>query len=809
MGMRAQGDADSSGPGVADRGAFFEGLARLSQRRWCALSVVVAVGIFYADWLTGRRYIWEDLLYHFYPAVVFLTSALRDLRMPLWDAGLRCGMPFLSEVQAGVIYPPNWILGLINWGERLPWLVYQWYLVAHVLLAGAGMYLFLGELRLAPAARSAGAITFCFSGFMAMRIIHAPLLQAAAWIPMAMFFVRRAVGAGRRTPLVGAWVALLMSFLAGCPQITLYGSMMVVVYWWFIGRGLWDTAGSSRLAGMREVCLQIVGVFGLVVLAGSMMVLPTIVDWSSSGRARYDFAQIADTSMPWWHLTTAVFPNFFGVVSGDGSGVPFWGVNRDSIEFRVWGIGPWYYWELAGYSGQVAFVGLIAALVGWRRWIGRPEMRFFAVWAIFCLWFMLGRYGGLFQVLYHVVPGMSMFRVPARMSLGLHFAGAVIVAQIVDMALCGEAVPWLRKYFRVAFFGCGILLVVLLVAGGSIVEALKQPVNWENACSEVGRAMAINGLLFLWLWDVGSGGRTFRSGLRVALPVIVTFADLYLAYSHFHRGRQNPDEYYADRMGIVPRIREMRRTEGPFRFAQMREGLLSEEVVFPRNMADIYPDLEVPEGYVTFNPRRIAEFQSMRNVAAKLDIMNVRLLANAQGGRLALTMNTNALPRARVYHAREEFASWPELLAALEEGRLDYRKRLGLIQGESGDVSGILAGGPEVPEPVSIERVTPERMRLRTRMAAPGAIFVSQTYYSGWRARDAGGRDLRVVPGFGALTAILVPSAGETDIAFEYRPRELGYGMALSLVGLGGGVVLWGVLRRRERLVGTENRGTP
>ncbi|HPA19390.1 MAG TPA: hypothetical protein PLU30_16710 [Verrucomicrobiae bacterium] len=777
------------------------------RRWWGALAVAACVALFYYDWLLGRAFIWEDLVYQWYPALSHLGEALRQGRMPLWNPGLRCGMPFFSDVQTGVFYPPHWLSVLFVEGGRVPWLAYQWYLVAHVLVAGLGTFLLLREQGRLPAAAAVGGVTFSLSGFMAMQVTHAPFLLAYSWMPAGLFCVRRFVNGGGATALLGIWLAVTLSFLAGCPQMTLYGSLLVAAYWAFEARRTAPPGAGWRV--LRGTAIRVVLVFALVLMVGAPVLLPSLADWGGSGRSTYTFAQIADSSVPWYYLSTLVFPNFFGIANGSGEGVAFWGVNRDSIEFQTWKMAPWQYWESAGYAGQLAVLGLAVALLGWGAWRSRPEVRFFAVWALFCLWFMLGRYGGLFQVLYSAVPGLGMFRGPSRMSCGLDLAMAVLAANLVDGVLRGESVALVQKVARWAFFGCLGFLVLFLAVGQGWAKGLKEPANFDNAGFAIARAVAICGVLLWWVRDVARGGRAFGGVLASALPVLVAFADLYLAHAHFHRGRQNPAEYYADRMGIVPRIREMQRTEGPFRFVQMREGRLSEEVVFPRNAAYVYPGLEVPEGYVTFTPKRIGEFHAMKNESAKLDIMNARLLANVQEGRLVLGMNTNALPRAKVYYAREEFGSWPEMLAALEAGRLDYRNRLGLVKGESGDISGILAGGAEVPAPVSIERVTPERMRLRTRMAAPGAIFVSQTYYSGWRARDASGRELRVVPGFGAFTAILVPSAGDADIAFEYHPRELVAGVGLSLIGAAGVGALWWVLRRREGPAPRFGEGSP
>ncbi len=765
------------------------------RRWWGALAVAAGIAAFYSDWLSGRAFIWEDLVYQWYPALSHMGEALGQGRLPLWNPGMRCGMPFFSDVQVGAFYPPHWLSALLVDDGRIPWLAYQWYLVAHVLVAGLGTFLLLKDQRLSPAAAAVGGMGFALSGFMTMQITHAPFVMAFSWMPLALACAGRAARGGPAIATAGAWLSLSLSFLAGCPQMTLYGSLLVVAYWAFQA---WRACGGvpRALAGAGA---RLVAVFALVLLTGAMVLLPSLADWATSGRSGFGFEQIADLSLPWYYLATLVFPNFFGIANGSGEGAHFWGVNRDTIEFRTWGAAHWQYWEFAGYAGQLAVLGLVVALVGWRAWRDRPEVRFFAVWALLCLWFMLGRYGGLFQVLYSIVPGVGMFRTPSRMSCGFTLAAAVLAAHLVDMVLRGQATALIGKVTRFAFFGCLGVLVLFLATGQGWCEGLKDPANFDGAGFAIARAAAICGILFWWVTDLAGGGRAFRGAAASALPVVVAFADLYLAHAHFHRGRQNPDEYYADRLGIVPRIREMQRTEGPFRLAQLREGRLSEEVIFPRNAAYLYPGLEVQEGYVTFTPARLGEFVAIKNDAAKLDIMNARIVANASGGRLVMGVNTNALPRARAYHACQEFPSWKDMRAALEAGKIDYRHRLGLVAGEAGDTSAVFAGGSEAPAPVTVERASPERMRLRAEMAAPGAIFVSQTYYAGWRARDASGRPLRVVPAFGAFTAILVPEKGPCDIAFEYRPRELAVGAALSGLGVVGALALWWALRRRER----------
>ena len=68
------------------------------------------------------------------------------------------------------------------------------------------------------------------------------------------------------------------------------------------------------------------------------------------------------------------------------------------------------------------------------------------------VWFACGRNLGFYTVLYHVVPGMSLFRVPAR-SLFLANLGAAVLAGMGMQALksvTGSSAAWRKLALRCA-----------------------------------------------------------------------------------------------------------------------------------------------------------------------------------------------------------------------------------------------------------------------------------------------------------------------------------------------------------------------
>src|ERR1035441_6727413 len=114
---------------------------------YCAIGVLaLLVLFFYWRFLMGKCCIWDDTLTEFYPGVNYFATSLRFGRFPLWFPGVHDGIPFYSDIQMSVFYPPQWLLPLFVNKGRLPFLAYQWYIVFHNLLGGVFLYSYLRNL---------------------------------------------------------------------------------------------------------------------------------------------------------------------------------------------------------------------------------------------------------------------------------------------------------------------------------------------------------------------------------------------------------------------------------------------------------------------------------------------------------------------------------------------------------------------------------------------------------------------------------------------------------------------------------------
>jgi hypothetical protein len=271
---------------------------------------------------------------------------------------------------------------------------------------------------------------------------------------------------------------------------------------------------------------------------------------------------------------------------------------------------------------------------------------------------------------------------------------------------------------------------------------------------------------------------------------MLVFVDLYLATHKFHQGKVNPEEYYADRGGLISQMKKLRAQEGPFRIAQLRNGAISEEVIFPRNIGYLYPGYEALEGYAVFNMKEYNSFVGLTNTQARLDIQNVGIIAypDMRSRRVEVKRYTNSLPRAKFYHSVRSYADTKAIYADLDAGRLDYRREVGVLA-EDCSRFGLAcdSGSTNAIARVSFAEVSPEEYRIEYTTTTPGVIFVSENFYPGWEA-NAG--QYPMIRAFGAFKGIVVKEPGHGVITVKFSPRSFRLGLAITLTTL---LVLLGV----------------
>lgn len=362
-----------------------------------------------------------DAFVYFYPLIAYRDARLLAGQLPLWAPDYFLGVPFLANPQTGVLYPPNW---LTLWLP--PPRAYAWQLVGHTLFGAAGAFCCARRvLRVDALGGFAAALIAAYGGFAQSMVGHVNQLQAAAWLPWALLLAETAWCARSRRAAVGLGVALALQLLAGHAQQSYMTAAFLGA--WLLGRslsgweGMWVRAhrGQAQSASPKptgavpphagppppaEGAVRAVFVLGVGGVLAALLAAPQLLpmqELTARGirAGGMTFREAAAFSLPPWALPSSLLPVFSS--AGQPSS------------------------EWLGYVGVAGLVLAGLGVVGGHR---RAEALLLAAIAAGALLLALGQIGPLYPIAYRLVPGVGLFRVPARWLFVWSFALALLAA---------------------------------------------------------------------------------------------------------------------------------------------------------------------------------------------------------------------------------------------------------------------------------------------------------------------------------------------------------------------------------------------
>jgi hypothetical protein len=738
----------------------------------------------------GRTLFGRDITPFFYPMKHVLVESIRSGTLPFWNPGIANGEPFFASLQPGVLYPGSLLLYFFPLSVSFDWLV-----VLHYPLAGAGLFLLLRRWGRSPAASWVGAAAFMLGGYLVSIGNFPNNLQTVTWVPWLFWAWDRFLD----RPLSGrlaAFAALCaIAFLGGEPQM-----LGLSLLWVFLH-------GALRIeARQLERWRQLTGFAAAGAVALALVAVQLI-----------PFVEFVAHSV----RTMAVDMSYASARSLEVAGlIHLWippvldeGIHGFTTRFFAASSTPWI---LSPYPGAVAG-GLALAGIGI---VGRRRVAFWAGSALLGILFALGANSPAYRFLFDTVPLLRPFRYPEKFLLLPAMAIAVLAAGGADAAIEPG-----RRIRASAILGVGAALFGIVATGLTlvpdlIVAACGGPIREAVLCADpITAARLYAGVCFrlflltgLAALAIGTGGRgRLRPEAVVGLLGMLVAADLIAAHA-----RINPSveariyEVPAwparalDQIGADPQAYRFR--------GSPHEAAMGSVVTVPGayELTNLYLDFETMgpnvgqlAGYLHQDGLQGVELRSvaMTNDAAVngwavdpvhfLRAMNVRWYADPtaaadllSGLRVAamhpdlplrLFEVPDPLPRAYLVTDWEHATSpWVALARTLEPH---------FPLGETV----VLEGSPE-PGPLDGTGTVLEadyglnRIRLQTRTTGPMLLVVNDRYYPGWRAQ-VNGEEAPVLRAGGIFRAVAVPP-GDSRVEFVFRPSRLLPGAVLTALGL-------------------------
>jgi hypothetical protein len=344
---------------------------------WIALcTFVFLVLMFYWRPLTSPNTTQQwDTIDYTYCVQKYVSEELKTFRLPHWTEFAYSGYPFLSDPQVAAWYPLNWPFFLAGITPK----TMQWELALHALLACMGAWLLARLLLRDELCAGPVAITYGFSGFFAGHASHLNVVQAAAWLPLALFGVHTSMRSVKPRHLVLTGLACTALFMPGQFQIALYCFAAIAVYALVV-------AAMEKRWRAAVVVLTTCGI--LTVLLSCILWLPSLELYGQSTRAAVRFVAQTNAALEPRALWTLVSPDHYGSVSGNYTGP------QDQTQFYF-------------YAG-LAVVPL--AILG----LALNRVRWFALALIVPFgWYAFGPAAGLYGIIARL-PGFGAVRAPVH-----------------------------------------------------------------------------------------------------------------------------------------------------------------------------------------------------------------------------------------------------------------------------------------------------------------------------------------------------------------------------------------------------------
>ncbi len=783
---------------------------RRDERRWDLLSAALLAGMFAAFFgraISGAVYQpadGGDLVSFLFPIYRFAARTLSQGQLPLWNPHLYGGAPFITDIQAGFLYPPNLLLFLLNPAFDYRWM--QLLSIGHLWWAGLGVYALVRALgRSRPAALLAG-LAF---GLCDILFIHLGNLNLVAVLSWSGWILTACHLALTRRSLLWAGVAAALFAIAnyaGHAQSSYYLAMTVGIYslgllaadyWENLDTGAQRTALRQSLAGLQYPLT----VFVLAGFLSAPILLPAFEMLPYTQRGAFDYQDTVSYSL-------APGPAFIGLLTPG-----------------FFGRGPWDYWgswdrvELP-YAGLVTLLLAASAIL-----LHLPERRRRLLpWLVLALSGFVIALGGNTPVhgwLTRILPVYGSFQAPARTIVLWALALSVLAAFGLD-ALLGDrstsrqhSQPSLRAmYFSLIHFGAPALLVFAIpltlvttrVLSGDPVAIERASMSAQAVLLATAVWLAVSLLLVLYR------RKRIVGGMFAALLLILLLLELTVAGVNIDVSDNDPSRSFAQ-PEIIAYLQGQAEDNGaadrgsahsspvhsglaPFRI-DVRTGIYD---LWQPNTAALFGLQDV---WGIYNPLVLTHWQGLwdNNPGRHTriyDMYNVRFVIVRDGtplddqytlsydapGPLAVYENPDPLPRAWLVPAARVLPDEDAVLAALKQPSFEPMHAVVLAQRH--DISSIPATADEsglssMAGPVSVLAYSPNEIVLTAHAERPGYLVLSEVWFPGWLA-TVNGKPVPVWRTNYTFRALPVP-IGDLEIKLWYAPESWRRGLALFGVG--------------------------
>ncbi|MCL4359724.1 YfhO family protein [Patescibacteria group bacterium] len=721
-----------------------------------------------------------DVITQMFPWKVLTVMTWKIPEVPLWNPYSFSGTPQLANYQSAVLSPFNLLFMVLPMIDAWSVLV-----LLQPLLAGLFMFLFLRSSGVTRPASLLGGIAFMFSGFLTVWMAYGTLGYAVLWLPFILWSVRRSLDRGGWFPLLGVSFGVMMSFLSGHFQISLYVAAMSFAYL------LWETIASKKY----RQALYLTGFSFCGILLSLPQLLPATYAYLASVRSVL-FGKGGEV-IPWNYLVTLIAPDYYGnpVTRNDWFG---------------------HYAEWASYIGVIP---LTFALYEAVNRLKDKRIWFFLVSCVVTL--LLATKTPLSAFLFWSKVPVIATSAASRIIVLFSFSLAVVGAFGID-ALCSD---WRDRRIKNLLKAAVPIVIALVLLWTVTLRHMGLPSEWAGVA--VRNLILPTGVLSVGLIAAGAG--FFLRGINVRKTLLFVLIGLSAFEMLRYAGKWmpfDPKEYVYPPTAVgtfLSNASGVNRVFGniynEFTGTNRLQSIVGYDAVYQERYGEFIST--AVNGTIRAPERSLVQFPKDGAYSEKiLGFLGAKYLVHRiSDGRYGWTYPYWKYPNYvkvfedAYYQVFENTHAFPRSFLVsgyrVESGRQQIIDTMFAPDFSLRDAA-VLETEPEVPPAkgdgnVTVTSYLPDRVELRTDAQANKLLVLTDTYDAGWRAY-VDGHEAPVYRADYDFRAVAVPE-GKHTVTFVYDPASFRFGSMIAmgvLVFLAGGTVVYVAQRpygrRRKRI---------
>lgn len=716
-----------------------------------------------------------DVIRELYPWKHFVIEMFQKGQIAFWNPYDFSGNPLMANFQSGVFYPLNLVFFALPFNSG--WTIF---IFMAPLLSALFTYFYLREIKIGKFPSIFSGIVFAFSSYMVVWMEYGNIGHTFLWLPFGLFLTEKLIHNFNRKYLFFLTATLFTAFLAGYIQGYFY--IIITLAYYFLAKSFYN-----KQILTRKTVFFFLAIF-FPVLLSSFQLLPTLELFRNSSRGNYSLDALTKLLNPWWYVITVIVPDFFG--------------NPASRNHFFYGT----YIERVSYFGVIPFILALAALFQFKK---RKEITIFGV--IFIVSLLLA-YDILFTKFLYLIPiPVISTTVPTRVLSIFVFSGSILSAIGLDALL--------KDYKKKFVYLASGIVILLLGIGWIVAVPNKLTISQRNLIQP--SLIALLFLILCWFYFTKVTFKNLNTlslrGGRLSLPtkqsllIIAIFTiTLFDLFRFFHKITPfSPKEYVYPPTPVISYIQKnagfnrywgygsghietnmqlIDHTFLPDGHDALHNKLYAEFVATSKDgklPSEISrSDSEIAPGYGEEDLRNNFYRQKMLNLlAVKFILKKDEEVSDDATYKLAwkdenwrVYENLKAAPRAFLTGDYKVITNKKDIIPAFYNKNFDEKKTV-ILEEDLGLLTPILK-----IKKVKLLTYEPNKISFTTSSDGTALLFLSDTYYPGWKA-TIDGKETKIYVADYAFRAVKVPK-GEHKVEFYYSPESFKNGLILSAVAL-------------------------